>query len=599
MGTILALLALAVSPSARTIDATANGATIIVNGVPIHEVLTSAGGLSPAQRAERIVEILLSVDDQTAITEQQGEYWLVKMDDQVVLTVTAAEALASETTRLALAIAVAARINRAAALGPLDIDPDRIELSAGGSATVRLQGYAARKATVTVSPREVCDVERGDWSLRITGRANGDAVVTVTTESVVRILSVRVAPPAGYLPTSVDAVIVGRPAVASLVVATIRSAVMAGIRAEPTAKIRFVYSKRTPQMVPGQRVTLNPTPIVSAVGRLTTARRVTVNIRNIGAEPFAESELWYSNHPEQVTGPQRLYWAKLEPGSGARLLYHHRNRSSRAMVVQYVLVNTGDEPVRVAISHGESIPADNPTLAGYRAGEAYLKLWAKNSAAVATVPPRSVIPLAIRRLSPSTTMSGLCTLRLIDGGSLLLIGDSRWASNVDQQWKEASAEMTAWAAILPRKLHEFPMNLTGQRSHIYPDPTKRIHVTYETGGQFGFVRFGEDAIERSDGQGSLAGNFGVVYNVTVRMVNTTSGPVEIVIEYEASAGYGGAVFRIDGLAVRTKLLQPKESEIVATYTVQPGKTKFVTLESIPLSGASYPTTLTIRPAGSR
>ena len=211
-----------------------------------------------------------------------------------------------------------------------------------------------------------------------------------------------------------------------------------------------------------------------------------------------------------------------------------------------------------------------------------------------------MVPLSIRRLGPSETMSGLCTLRLIgDSGSLLLIGDAFWAADIDQQWKDAASAPHAWASILPRKLHEFPMNLTGQRSHVYPDPTKRIDVTYETGGQFGFVRFGQDPIGRGDAVGSLAGNFGVVYKVMVRMVNTTSSPVEIVIEYEASAGYGGAVFRIDGLAKRTRMLQPKQSEIVARYLVQPGQEKVVTLESIPLSGGSYPTTLTIRPAGVR
>ena len=600
MGTILALLALAVSPGARTIDATANGATIIVNGLPIHEVLTSAGGLSPVQRAERIVEVLLSVDDQAAFTEQQGEYWLVKMDDQVVLTVTVAEALASETTRLDLATAVASRINRAAALGPLDIDPERIELSPGKSAGVSLLGYAARRAEVTVTPSDVCDVVQGDWSLRITGRLTGEAVVTVKAGSATRTLAVRVAPPAGELPDSVEAIVLGRPADASLVAATIRSAVMARIRAGAGASVQFISESGTPQLVPSQRTTMNPLVMVSAPGRLTTSREVAVNVKNVGAEAFAEAELWYSNHPEQVTAPQRLYWAKLEPGPGARLLYHHRNRSSRPMVMQFVLANTGDEEVRVAISMGESDPVENPTLAGYQAGEMYLKRWAKSSAAVATVPAHSMVPLSIRRLGPSETMSGLCTLRLIgDSGSLLLIGDAFWAADIDQQWKDAASAPHAWASILPRKLHQFPMNLTGQRSHVYPDPTKRIDVTYETGGQFGFVRFGQDPIGRGDAVGSLAGNFGVVYKVMVRMVNTTSSPVEIVIEYEASAGYGGAVFRIDGLAKRTRMLQPKQSEIVARYFVQPGQQKVVTLESIPLSGGSYPTTLTIRPAGVR
>jgi hypothetical protein len=54
---------------------------------------------------------------------------------------------------------------------------------------------------------------------------------------------------------------------------------------------------------------------------------------------------------------------------------------------------------------------------------------------------------------------------------------------------------------------------------------------------------------------------------------------------------------VNGEYVRIPLLQPKEERIFRTVRLQPGQTQTLNITTMPLSGASYPATISIRPKG--
>lgn len=317
---------------------------------------------------------------------------------------------------------------------------------------------------------------------------------------------------------------------------------------------------------------------------------VSVELRNSGMLENASDELWYSNHPETVRGPGRLYWGKLAEGSAARVLYHHLNATQRPIDLRYMLVNTSDEPAQIAVTLGDAQPHVNPTLAGYRAGQEFFPRWVRQSASVIVVPPHGMVPVVLERFAPQQTASGLMSLHSIKG-SVLFIGDCEHGAS------EPSSTTNLAHTVLPVSLADAGINLVGQSEHVYSPAFKFLHTEFQVGGRFGYFRIGEQAVGRVDDQGKLSGNFGIVYKMEANLSNPTDTATEVEMLFESSAGYTGAFFRINGLVYNTPLLQPKKTHQVLRLTLAPGEKKTLFIETIPLSGGSYPVTVTFKPVG--
>jgi hypothetical protein len=70
------------------------------------------------------------------------------------------------------------------------------------------------------------------------------------------------------------------------------------------------------------------------------------------------------------------------------------------------------------------------------------------------------------------------------------------------------------------------------------------------------------------------------------------------VVFEASAGYSGALFIVNGDYRVTPLLQPKDEAVIGKFHLAPGALQKFVITTMPVSGGSYPVTITIRPAQS-
>src|SRR5262249_502460 len=134
---------------------------------------------------------------------------------------------------------------------------------------------------------------------------------------------------------------------------------------------------------------------------------VQVVLRNKGIAARPESELWYCNDPENIKGPGTLFSASLRAEQPARMLYHHPNASFGGLYVEVVAINDSDAPASLHLIPGDSDPDKNPVLAGIDAGEKFFRNYVRNSGEIVSLPAHSTLPIAMRRLAPHETMSGL------------------------------------------------------------------------------------------------------------------------------------------------------------------------------------------------
>lgn len=571
----------------------AEGPVVLVNGVP---VMTLRGGAAEAQ-ARNVAAALSRAKTPTDVRAVRARSnWNLMVGRSPVKTVTPAIASMYGSTPPALTQRWVAQIRTAMSLPAVHLPETSVRIAGGTARTVRIQGSAASEARVESSDEEVVRVSRQAGVLRLEGVGYGNASVVVSHGAIVRSIQVQVLPSAARFPQNLSASVTGTPSNGSTVKGAIQSAIFARLEAVPGADWTFDVPTQNP-LLPGESRTVAVRVRAEGPDSLPSEGVVNVTVRNEVHPPLREDELWYGNDPEPVGRFGPLFARNLASGRSARFLYHHINIAPQAMLFRAKIVNTSDVPARVQILPGDSAPNRNPVLAGVQAGEQFVRNWMTSSSEIVVVPPGQGVPISLRRFAPQETVSGLCSLRLLEGGPeyVLVRADSLPVFGVDGRWRLALTSSTPWRIVGSQKVPLGEQQALPMSDHVYPNPFRTETVNFSVGRAHGFVRLGQVPIDRSDRQSVLQGNFGVSYTISASMENPTSSPTDVEIVFEASAGYSGGIFVVNGQVIRTPMLLPKEMARLYRARLNPGDMRRVSILTVPLSGSSYPATLKIRP----
>lgn len=584
---------------ALALDTRVDGRSVFVNEIRIHTFDTPLGNLTPEARAKAAADQIRSCQEADPVTKvKQGQNWKVMVGSQVFMIVTPAEAKQKHTTAKALVATIVQRLIDANKLPPLSVAETRLDVPVGSTADLKLTGWASRKAGLTSSTTGVLGVQRNGGDIVLTGRKVGKTTLRAFFNEHEVSVAVNVLPYAFDPNQKLTAEVVGDPADPNVVAGAVSASIQTRANIEEPCKVwvRVVDAKPLPK----SKWTLVKARVkASGPNHFPFEGDVYVSVKNVGGELPYEDQLWYSNDPEQLEKPGRLYWAELESGKSARLLYHHQSAYALPQVVRYMAVNPTDKVAMVAIALGDSRPDKNPTRAGYVAGDQFLVKWLSRSAEVVPIPPKSVVPITVRKLGPGETCSGVAAITLRPGGAekLIVIGDSVMHQTLYDDWTVGQGVTGAWHAVRPRSLESVRLSLDGQGVGVFPEPFKDVRLDYEVGGRFGFTRIGEKPIKNESENTSLPGNFGVIYNIQGTLRNGTSAPAEVEVLFETSAGFGSGLFVLNGEMVRVGLIQPKQEIVLASIKLPAGSEKPIKIQTMPLSGANYPVTLIVRPTG--
>lgn len=575
----------------------ADGPKLVVNETTVLTLKSRAvDGASPEERA-----IALAADLQAA--PYLGDIKVRKVGDTHVLfvggvrmlTITPAEAKAQKSSTATLAVGWSTRLRAALASPPLKVSDASLQLPAPSSRFVKLSGFLAPQAEVTSTDPNIVSVLRKDGGFEVQANGPGDATIVINAGMSQAQIAVTVRPYAAVFPQTLSATVAGEPALASTVEGAIRGALKTQFQAVPGA-VTTIKSIEPTSIGGGSSRTYQVKLAVESNGAFPRTGFANVVVRNATIAARKDAELWYCNDPENIRQAGPLFSADLRKDSPARLLYHHINESSYPLYLRVQVVNDSDKPAKVLVIPGDSDPDKNPVRAGLRAAAQYFKAWATYSGEVVTIPPHYTMPISLRRLGPKDTLSGLCTLRLVEGPPEVLVRTDAWPPfNLEPRWAAAVNSPTPWREVGTNPINDYDRAPSELSAHVYPNPFKQEDVKYDVGGRYGFVRIGQRPIGRQDGTKMLDGNFGVVYNIKGDVRNPSQESTEIEVVFEASAGYSGGLFLINGQYVETPLLQPKAEYRIARFRLNPSESKKLDIFTIPLSGSSYPATLTIRP----
>jgi len=516
-------------------------------------------------------------------------------DDRVLLEISPAEAKSQSSSANGLAVQWAGALHAALILPPLKLEAKTVKVPVGGQTTIGLVGSEAGKATISSSDAAILTVGHHTGTIVLKGGSRGTVTVTIQGAQSVETMSIKVEPYAAKFPQNLTVNVVGAPAAADMVAAVVEGGVKTSLVTEQNRDLKVTAPKDV--RVPVGEVRTIPVRVrVTAPDSFPAEGLAIVRVVNAGLSPREESELWYCNEPESLKGPSILFRGEIRAERPVRMLYHHINDSPQTLYLDVEIHNPSDVPARLVLIPGDSRPDTNAVRAGLQAAEPFFQAYLTGSGEVVTIPPHSRIPLSFRRLGKAECGSGLAYLRLLPDGpeKLVVHADARPAAPLSEPWSSAAGSPTPWRET--GALADAAPIVSGELSDlVFPNPFSEDSVEYQVGGKFAFGRIGQKPIPRKTKGDPLQGNFGVIYRINATATNPTDRPVDVEVVFDASAGYSGALFVIDGVLRRLPLMQPKAEYQLARFRLAPGAKKVVRLMTIPLSGSSYPATVVIRP----
>lgn len=591
----LLLWAVCLTCASMAITARKDGPTVYVNEMLVWRFRTG----NTAKRANESVALLLRAKGSNVGTVKLSRTsYQVKIGSTTVATITSAEAKANSASAAAVAAQWAGRLREAMALPPLVFESSSVQAPQGGRVVIPLLGEKARTAKVEAADPEMVRIRRVASGIELYGQYLGSTTVSASIGGEAANLTVEVLPYATKLPQTVSVYISGAPARPETVQGAIERAVRTLLGSAQGARLTYELPKaRT--LGSGKMASYAVKIASKAPGAIASEGTATVLVRNMGLVLKDERELWYSNDPESVKAQGPLFAGDLKADTPTRVLYHHMNATASNMTLQVYAVNESELPARLVVVEGDGGTSTNPGFAGCRAAENFLRNWLRGSAEVIEIPAKTGIPISLRSIAPKVTSSGLCSLWLLPGGpdSLHVRVDAGPLIGSSQTATEAMESNAPWRVLGPMAYRISDDSRPEVSPHVYPTPFKQQEVTYSVGGNLGFIRVGEVAIQRADGRSTLQGNYGVNYQINARFENPTQSATTCDLIFETSAGYSGGVFVVDGEIIRTKMVPAKTEIRLARVKLAPGESKQVSVLTLPVSGCAYPITLTLRPAG--
>jgi hypothetical protein len=560
------------------------GAGVSVDGLRVITVRKASEG--PMSVASQVAQRLGAAVEEGATADQVrvtggGAMFTLWVGQRPIITITKRFAYSNGSTPSGLASNWKASLRRVFSIPYVSMARSDQTIPVGEQRSVPLagnlkQGVRAEGAADIVEWK----VQPGN-ELLLTGKKPGRGVLFVMTGKARLPLEIWVARYAGRIEPFAAAIVTGVSVPRAIMQKAALLAARQGVQPEEGARIRMLPPVVSAGSLPyGQSTTATVGVGVYGDDYLPAQGDVSVKVVNQGVERKDARELLVSNNPEKLGALGLWYHAPIERDKPARFLYHHVNDTGGPADLVVELENSSAAQARVQIIEGTGGPGRDEIFVGHVAARDFLERQAQDVGYVVTLPAGQRYAAALHEMHQGQVVSGLMEFRLLD--------DAKLAVNL------RIVEHGAGFLLAP-DLGSAPV--AKAVTFVFPNPQKTLEASYKVGGNWAFMRLGDDPL--SDGSKTLAGNYGVIYQVRITMENPTRAAADVEIALSASAGLARGVFLVDGGEVEAPLLRAYQEARIARFVLNPGATRVVKVRTLPQSGSNYPVRLMVRPYGAK
>lgn len=461
---------------------------------------------------------------------------------------------------------------------PIIVEPPSAGVTPGGTIWLRVESVLG-EISVTVADPSLVDVtvDQVARTVAVTGKALGVTTITVRdSRGLTRDVQVRVAYNAGSVADYTVVRITGNPATPYFIKEQAALAAARQSRARPNAQILT-----TPDTVhvgsplPIDDVTNVDVPvIIKGDGYFTVVGTTHVRVENVAYPPIHPTSLLVSDFPETLKEDGVLFTAPLSTQSASRFLYYHYNppgQPDRRIVLR--AENPSSAPALVQFISGSAGPGPYEMEVGHSSTQRFLVRVAQNEGTVLTIPANSTVELYTQPLPARAVVSNLMQLRELEGAPLTLTLLAQSATDPEDGAPTSSAL------------------LGGDHPHargVYPIPEFFFDYTYETNGPDLVVPIGHIPLPNLLQGQALGGDYGVLQQIAIRMVNVDRRPVRVALYANPRGGRATGTFLIDRILVQAHALPAFSNYKLREYTVPANGYVTTTIVTMPEGGSSYP-----------
>jgi hypothetical protein len=304
---------------------------------------------------------------------------------------------------------------------------------------------------------------------------------------------------------------------------------------------------------------------------------VAVAVRRGAAPGIQPVDVLVSNLPERIPSRGCLMREQIDASRPVRLLYHHVNSSDEALLFVVRVVNTSHQCGTAHVALGEAGPNSDELMTGHTAAKRYWEQMLAGSGYHLTVPPGYASDIVRTPVANGEIVSGLGTITPLSPTPLYL--------EIRAEFVQAPGR---WLELAPDKLSESP-KLTNFRFGA----RKAVEVEHQIGGKWTFITIGRDG-SVSQGGVQLAGDYGVLHEIDLGLVNPNPTPGQAEIVVRASGGLMRGLFLIDDVLHETGILRGFNEEVLTKEQVGPNEGRIIRIQTIPESASNYPIHIVVR-----
>jgi hypothetical protein len=553
------------------------GAEVRVADKAALRLYTANGGLSPLQRADIVASRLQSqqgrgVSPSSYRAEATGSQWWVVSGSEKLVHATEEEARAHKSSPRALAASWAENLRRLLSLPALFFDPSALTVPYKETRTVQIGGWGEGPIEVACQdPIVTLQVGSDGRSLTVSGDELGDTVVEAVQGTLRAELKVVVMKWAGRFAQAEPAQVTGVPTDSESLALAVANAARRSVILEDGASLSVVGPQEIRSDASGSVALAKAT--AKGPGLLERTEEVAVPLVRVEPPSRAPELLLYCNDPEKVTRAGPLFHSQITRPS--RLFVHHINSSGRALNLSIYASCAADQEASVHIIGGRKAASGDVIGTGLQAVSRFMENFRARSGCVISIAPGSVERIAAMRMSRGAVASAVYDVIPVSGGPVRL--------TVVAESPDSTAAMGSGY-----------YDGLDESDHIYPQTARRVLEEYEVGKRWAFVTIGKEPLQNLGGRTALRGDYGILYDIDVRVKNPHPESKRIVVEFEAAAGPAGIVAWVNGEKHSIGRLATQREATLASLIVPPNSERTVKIETMPLGGAAYPARIIVR-----
>lgn len=284
-----------------------------------------------------------------------------------------------------------------------------------------------------------------------------------------------------------------------------------------------------------------------------------------------------SDHPEEIERRGQLFSGGLTSLRPVRLQYYHLGSLQGASPTVWLQVsNPAQTTARLYLTQAVGRPSTDYFLTGHTNNVAWFQNQLNREGEFLDIPPGATRKIFYQPLPYGKVISGTLTLTLVDGSPV--------------HYQLVAAPDRTETVSLNNLLKEKDVHSRG----FYPVAVQQLQKEHLVGSEGSFLTVGGLRQETFYGVRELRGDYGILYQMEINLVNPTPRSAQIELTFNPRGGAATATLLMEEKIIEVPRTEAFKETRIAIIEVPPNSSRKLHLQTVPEGASSYPVRIIVR-----